>query len=230
MNWPLLSLRAGVATSFGPSGQPSAIDKQPIDAPVFLDLNGFAADEQGDTLHHGGPEKAVHHYASEHYAAWHGELAGLDGVTHLGPGGFGENLSTLGLTETGVAVGDVFSLGQAIIQVSQPRQPCWKLNVRFNVPDMALRVQMSGRTGWYYRVLKPGRVQPDDVLRLTERPHPDWPLSRVMQLLYHDRLNIDDLSGLAQLSGLNPKMRQLAAQRVQRLTVEDWGRRLQGEI
>lgn len=229
-SWSLLSLRVGVATRFGPHGEPSAIDKQPVDTPVYLSLNGFSTDVQGDPKHHGGPEKAVHHYAGDHYAIWQRELAEHDGVTCLSPGGFGENVSTLGLTEAIVAVGDIFSLGRAIVQVSQPRQPCWKLNIRFQVPDMAMRVQMSGRTGWYYRVLEPGLVQPDDVLRLTERLHPDWTLSRIMHVLYHDRLNIEDLTCLSQLSGLNPKMRQLAAQRVQRLTVEDWGRRLQGKV
>ena len=141
---------------FGPRGQPSAIAKQPV-ASQYLDYTGFDSDQQGDPVHHGGPQKAVHHYAFEHYAAWQRELKAIDGVRNLAIGGFGENLSTLGLTEANVAIGDIFTLGDAVIQVSQPRQPCWKLGVRFNLAGMARKVQASGRTGWYYRVLQPGR-------------------------------------------------------------------------
>ncbi|HEY9280442.1 MAG TPA: MOSC domain-containing protein [Eoetvoesiella sp.] len=215
---------------FGPRGELSAIHKMPVTDAAYLDLDGFSVDEQGDTRNHGGAEKAVHHYASEHYAAWQNELRDFSGVTSLGPGGFGENLSTRGLTEDNVAIGDTFILGQAVIQVSQPRQPCWKLNIRFNVRDMAHRVQTLGRTGWYYRVLHPGLVRPNDVLLRTERVNPNWPISRVLYLLYQDRLNIEALTQLASLHALNPKMQSLAARRVKQLSVEDWSSRLQGEI
>src|SRR3546814_3138455 len=75
-----------------------------------------------------------------------------------------------------------FELGTALLEVSQGRQPCWKLNDRFGVPDMVRRVQSSGRTGWYYRVLRPGTARAGDPLRLDSRPHPDWPLRRLNRL------------------------------------------------
>src|SRR3546814_4948632 len=100
------------------------------------------------------------------------------------PGAFGENISTRGLDEDNVCLGDRFELGTALLEVSQGRQPCWKLNDRFGVPDMVRRVQSSGRTGWYYRVLRPGTARAGDPPRLDSRPHPDWPLRRLNRLLF----------------------------------------------
>lgn len=228
MNWPLLSLRVGTPRPFGPKGQPSAIDKQAVAESAYLDFTGFTDDRQGDPSHHGGPEKAVHHYASEHYAVWRRELARYDGLQNMDIGGFGENVSTIGLTEANVAVGDIFTLGHAVIQLTQPRQPCWKLSQRFNVKGMALKVQTSGRTGWYYRVLEPGLIRPGDRFQRQERPRPAWTLDRVLNLLYRDSLDLADLRQLAVLPETTDRMRALAAKRLRDLTVEDWAPRLEG--
>ena len=228
MGWSLLSLRVGAPKPFGPRAEPSAIAKQPV-ASQYLDYKGFDADQQGDPVHHGGPQKAVHHYAFEHYAVWRRELSGLDGVQNLATGGFGENLSTIGLTEANVAIGDTFALGRAVIQVSQPRQPCWKLSVRFNVRGMARKVQTSGRTGWYYRVLQPGQVAATDTLDRIERSNPDWTLQRVLNVLYCDSLNIDELRQLAALPALTQRIRDLAVRRLANAAVEDWAPRLDGQ-
>jgi len=226
MNWSLLSLRVGQVQS-GPRGKPTAIDKQPVAEPQYLGLTGFQLDQQGDTVHHGGPEKAVHHYAADHFDWWRAELAAQP-ARNLQPGAFGENLSTLGLTEDEAALGDVFQLGRAVLQISQPRQPCWKLNVRMNVPDMALRVQMSGRTGWYYRVLEPGWVAPGDALARVQRPHAHWTLACTLRVLYRDGLNMEALAQLAELPVLAPRMRALAQRRLASCAIEDWDSRLQG--
>lgn len=226
LDWPLLSLRVGSAV-LGSRNQLTAIDKQAVSGTQYLEENRFRKDQQGDTVHHGGPEKAVHHYATDHYAAWQLELADLP-VRNLEEGGFGENLCTFGLTEEHIAIGDIFELGDAVIQVSQPRQPCWKLSERFNVPDMALRVQTSGRTGWYYRVLQAGWVQPDDPLRRITRPQPLWTVARVIRALYQDRLEAEELAALAELAELSPRLRDLAGKRLSSMSVEDWTRRLQG--
>ncbi|MBK5933956.1 MOSC domain-containing protein [Rhodovulum imhoffii] len=143
---PIVLLTGSIAPLPGGDAH-SGIDKTPVTRPLALGLEGFEGDEQADRRVHGGVEKAVHHYPFEHYATWRKELGDLAPLTP--PGAFGENLSSTGLTETTVAVGDIFRLGGALLQVSQGRQPCWKLNLRFDVPDMAQRVQKSGRTGWY---------------------------------------------------------------------------------
>ncbi|UXU76239.1 MULTISPECIES: MOSC domain-containing protein [unclassified Paracoccus (in: a-proteobacteria)] len=144
------------------------------------------------------------------------------------PGAFGENISATGLTETDVAVGDIFRLGRALVQVSQGRQPCWKLSRRFGVPDMARRVQDSGRTGWYYRVLEPGPVAPCDRLILVDRIAPDWTLHRLWHALYVERLNRDELSAIAALDILSEGWRRYAVRRLESGRVEDWAPRLEG--
>ncbi len=221
----LRELRIGCARAFGPNGEPSAIDKQAVATPLWLGPSGLAGDEQGDPRHHGGPEKALHHYPAEHYAAWLLELP-QPAPSCQQPGAFGENVSTLGLTEASVCVGDVFRIGGATVQVSQARQPCWKLNLRFGQIDMAARVQRSGRTGWYYRVLKSGTVAPGDIFTLIERRCPDWPLARVLHFFYVEPLEHAALEAIAELSELSPSWRKLAAHRLASNQVESWLGRL----
>ena len=223
---PLLSLRIGTVAPLGVRAAPSGIAKHAVDRPLVLSQTGFAGDGQGDPIRHGGPEKAVHHYPFDHYAAWSRDLGPHPLLA--GPGAFGENLSTEGLTEDTVAVGDVFRLGTALIEVSQGRQPCWKLNERFSRPEMARQVQGTGRTGWYYRVLEPGRVSPDDRLALQERRAPEWTLTRIWRTFYIDPLNREELAGIAALHRLAEGWRSHARRRLERNEVEDWTRRLAG--
>ncbi|KGJ03695.1 MOSC domain-containing protein YiiM [Paracoccus halophilus] len=243
---PAITLLTGRAAPLPGSDQKSGIDKQPVTQPLHLGPEGLDGDEQADRRVHGGPEKAVHHYPFDHYPAWRAELASQDPVPTGGtpaieqpgmketaalldaPGAFGENLSTLGMTEKTVAVGDVFRLGGALIQVSQGRQPCWKLSHRFGVPDIARRVQDSGRTGWYYRVLQPGRVAPGDRLELIDRLAPDWTLHRLWRALYVDRMNLTELQGIAGLDLLAEGWRRHARRRLESGRVEDWSKRLEG--
>lgn len=218
-------VRIGVVQAYGPNGEPSAIDKQLASGPVRLSEYGFSGDQQGDRRHHGGLDKAVHHYAAEHYAGWQRALPQLP-AERFAPGGFGENISTVGLTEQTVCVGDVFRLGSALVQVTQARQPCWKLNLRFGDASMARQVQASGHTGWYYRVLQAGEVAAGDALALLERPYPDWPLARLLHHLYLDPLNREALAAMAAIAVLPPSWRQLAEKRLASAQVEDWSRRL----
>ncbi|MGE7154888.1 MOSC domain-containing protein [Methylorubrum rhodesianum] len=203
----------------------SAIAKTAVRGPVAVGPLGLAGDAQADRRVHGGPEKAVHHYALDHAAAWRADLPGLPDLLER-PGAFGENFSTVGLTERDVCVGDLWRAGSALLQVSQARQPCFKLNLRFAVPDMARRVQASGRTGWYYRVIEEGIVSAGDALELVGRPHPDWPMSRLLHHLYVDRLDAAALREIAGLAFLTPSWRTLAARRLASGAVEDWRRRL----
>lgn len=223
---PLISLSIGGVAPLGARAAPSGIAKSAVHAPLALSRTGLAGDRQGDPVRHGGPEKAVHHYPFDHYARWASDLGPhplLDG-----PGAFGENLSTSGLTEETVAVGDVFRLGTALVEVSQGRQPCWKLNERFGRTDMARLVQSTGRTGWYYRVLEPGIVAPDDSLTLQERRAPDWTLARIWRTFYIDPLNRAELAGIAALDRLAEGWRNHAVRRIESNRVEDWTRRLTG--
>src|SRR5690606_8606076 len=101
----------------------------------------------------------------------------------LRPGAFGENFTVKGLTEAAICVGDRWRVGgQAVVEVSQPRQPCWKLARRWGIKTLALHVQKTGRTGWYFRTLVEGMVAPDMYLQLIERPHPAWTVERANQI------------------------------------------------
>lgn len=193
-------VRAGKPQPFGPQGQPSAIDKTSVAGPVLSTATGLADDAQGDTRRHGGPDKAVHAYPAAHYALWAAEMP--QRAARFRPGAAGENLVVDDVREPDICLGDRWRIGGALLEVSQARQPCWKLNLRFDVPDMALRVQQSGRTGWYFRVLEEGPVAAGDTAAQTARPNPDWPLERVSRLLYRDTLDLDALAELAALPGL----------------------------
>ena len=228
MNAAIAALFTGPVRPLGDPPVPSGIVKQPRAGPVRLSVRGFEGDAQGDTVYHGGPEKAVHHYAADHYAAWRARWP--DSPVPLAPGAFGENVAAYGMTEADVCIGDVYRAGSALLQVSQGRQPCWKLNRRFARPDAAPAMQRSGATGWYYRVLEEGVIAPGDDLVLLERPCPDWPLDRLIRALFPADPAApglpDEWRVAAALDPLAPNWRAAFARRVDTGRIEDWSRRL----
>jgi len=137
--------------------------KEPAAGPVYLDTLGFQGDGSADPVHHGGPDKAVCAYSTDYFAFWE-KVTGR----RVAFGAFGENLSLSGIGETGVHIGDVFQAGTARLEISQPRQPCHKLNKVFDFQEMACRVQRTGFSGWYFRVLEPGWVAAGDMLKRLE--------------------------------------------------------------
>lgn len=224
----LIGLLIGNVAPLGARSVPSGIVKQSVHAPIFLAERGFHGDAQGDIQRHGGPEKAVHHYPFDQYQSWATELGHQQLLTR--PGAFGENISTYGLVETDVAVGDVFKLGSAVIQVSQGRQPCWKLNERFSNKAMAREVQRTGRTGWYFRVLQEGIVAPQDSLVLEDRVSPEWSIHRIWRTFYIDTMNRSELGAIAALPTLAQGWRDHAARRLLSGQVEEWSARLEGSF
>ena len=143
----------------------TSIFKQAVAGPVALAPLNFAGDEQADLSVHGGPDKAVYAYDAAHYAHWRGQLPAW---ADWAPGLFGENLTTEGLLEADVRVGDLFGVGGARLRAVQPRQPCYKLNARFDDAGMVRRFALAGRPGIYFRVEAPGPVQAGDALTLLE--------------------------------------------------------------
>ncbi|MED1862607.1 MOSC domain-containing protein [Fictibacillus nanhaiensis] len=146
----------------------TAYNKTPQQQPVFLHKTHFEGDGVGDTKHHGGTDKAVCVYPSEHYEKWTTEL---NLKAPLSVPAFGENLTVKGLLEDDVCIGDVFSVGEAIVQITQPRQPCQTLASILCRPDMIKKVVDTGRTGYYLRVIKEGLVAAGDEMVLIEK-HP----------------------------------------------------------
>ncbi|MDO5611608.1 MAG: MOSC domain-containing protein [Paracoccus sp. (in: a-proteobacteria)] len=209
------------------AGRPaSGIAKAAVAGPLHLGPTGFAGDEQADLRMHGGPEKAVHHYAADHYPLWQAELGPNPRFV---AGGFGENISTIGLTEDDLCIGDVLAMGRARVQISQGRQPCWKLTAHTGIADMARRVQASLRTGWYYRVLEPGEVAPGDILRLIDRPHDGFTLRRVTGARLGHATDRAEAARLAALDHLAPGWRAAFQRKAERPDeIEDDRPRLDG--
>lgn len=146
--------------------------KAVVEGPVNVGRTNLVGDGQADLKNHGGPDKAICVYPRDHSEYWQADL-GLQ----LPHGAFGENFTTLGLTESEVCIGDIFTCGTAMVQVSQPRQPCWKLARRWQIKDLAARVEKTGRTGWYFRVLSEGTVQAPADVALIQRPYPQWTIA-----------------------------------------------------
>ena len=181
MRYTIDALLTGKARRFGAKGEPSAIDKRAVEGRRAVGALGIAGDEQADLSVHGGPDKAIHHYPRDHYGWW-AETIG-DHALLQDAGAFGENISTSGLTESAACIGDRYRLGSALVEISQGRQPCWKLGHRFGIATLPATVVTSRRGGWYYRVIEDGAVGAGDALELIERPLPDWSVEHVFHLL-----------------------------------------------
>jgi MOSC domain-containing protein YiiM len=169
---------------------------------------GLAGDRQADRRVHGGPDKAVYCYPVEHYASW--RTVAPQHAALLVPGGFGENLTTEGLDEDNVAIGDIFRVGRATAQVTQPRQPCFKLALRFEDPQMVKAMVRSGFSGWYLRVLDAGQIRAGTPITLIDRPNPAWSITRVNHLINKRDGTPEELAELADLRGLAHHWRKAA--------------------
>jgi MOSC domain-containing protein YiiM len=170
--------------------QHTAYLKEPVAGPASVATLGIEGDEQYDQGH-GGPDRALLAYPETHYEPWRREL----GISDMGPGGFGENLTVTGFDEHTVCVGDVFEAGATRVQVSQPRGPCANISRRWGRPDLLQRVIDTRRFGWYLRVLETGTLAEGDAYRLVERPFPEWPVVRAF-VVRHERAQRRDESAL----------------------------------
>ncbi|WP_226633098.1 MOSC domain-containing protein [Novosphingobium profundi] len=210
----ILSVNCGSVTRFRGPDEHSAIAKRAVEGPVKVGWLGLEGDRQADLSVHGGPEKAIHHYPHDHYAYWREVLGGHPLLE--GEGAFGENISTRGLREDEVCIGDRFRMGSALVEVAQGRQPCWKLDHRFDGAKVMAGVVATRRSGWYYRVLEEGEVAAGDALELVARPYPAWSVARVFGLLIAgDHKN--DPAGLEALGEVTPLAEAWAKRRAKLL-------------
>ncbi len=180
----------------------TGISKQPVSGALRLTRTGFEGDGVGDQKHHGGEDKAVCVYSQEHYPYWERVL----GIS-LPAAAFGENLTISGLREEAIAVGDIFSLGSALVQVSQPRQPCRTLAARYGRDDLVKLVIDSGFTGFYFRVLREGVVQPGDRLVLAEKDRHGITVSFANRIYHHDRGNCTAIERVLAVPALSASWR-----------------------
>jgi MOSC domain-containing protein YiiM len=200
------ALLVGKPSPFRADGETSTIGARlAMDHQVRLTFLGFEGDQVADPAVHGGPDKAVHFYPAEHYAPWRADIAraGLDPHPLLEQvGGFGENISAMGMTEDLVAIGDRFRMGSALVEISQGRQPCWKIDHHFGLKGMTAGVIKTGRSGYYFRVIEEGEVAPSDAIEQVERMTHGWTVERTFHVL---------IAGLHRLEGMDLALKELAA-------------------
>lgn len=182
----------------------TSIFKEPVTGPVQVRKLNLDGDEQSDLSVHGGADKAVYAYPSEHYAYWRGELPGTD----LRWGAFGENLTTEGLDETSIAIGDRLIIGSAEFVVTQPRLPCFKLGIKFGSPGMVKRFQHSGRSGFYLRVLREGAISTGDSIEVQRTAEPSVTVRNIVRLYTADESEQEILRRASELSALPESWRE----------------------
>jgi MOSC domain-containing protein YiiM len=187
----------------------SGIFKKPVSQPIYLDYLGFESDGVGDKRIHGGKNMAVCVYCFEHFSYWEGKLQ-----RKILPGSFGENLTVSGMSEVIINIGDIFKIGAAELEVSQPRQPCHKLNKIFNDQSMACNIKKNGFTGFYLRVLKPGLIQPGtSIKRIYEG---QFSIEKANALMRKNGAKIQDMKKLITLPSLSDSWREMIQKRIEK--------------
>lgn len=188
----------------------TGIFKEPVEGRVRLRELNLDGDGQADLSVHGGVHQAVYVYPFEHYDYWQEKLGRKD----LTFGQFGENFTTLGMLEEQIHIGDIFRIGSAMVQVTQPRVPCYKLALKMQMPQFPKLFMASGRTGFYLRVLQPGEVGAGDVIqRLDIDPDP-MSVQEVFRLAFIEPNNRTALQKAADLRGLSPGWQSMFEERL----------------
>ncbi|WP_318512894.1 MOSC domain-containing protein [Photobacterium leiognathi] len=216
-------LRLGKVKSLYDSN--TAIDKHTVDT-CDLSVLGLAGDEQAESFH-GGEDRAVLQYDFDHYADLAEQFP--ESTAYFVKGGFGENFVATGMNEHNMCIGDIVKVGSVVLQVTQPRQPCFKLNSRFSEPTLSRYVQDNFKTGWFYRVLQTGTMNAGDTIEVTERLHPEWTVAKVQHYLYVDTENKTAMQQLVDLDVLAKETKGVFERRLQNNVVENWTGRLIGK-
>jgi MOSC domain-containing protein YiiM len=193
----------------------TGIFKSPVAGRVHLRSLNFDGDRQADLSVHGGPDKAVYAYPAEHYAYWRNEFPG----TTMPWGMFGENLTTEGLNEDAAQIGDRFRVGSAELAVTQPRLPCFKLGLRFGRTDMVKRFLVSGRTGFYFKVVAEGDVAGDDPIVLLEQAAVFSPVSAITRLYGRDKHDVEGMRRVVGIAALPNDWRDYFKEQITRASV-----------
>ena len=185
----------------------TAIYKTSVSDPVFLSKFNLAGDKQADLNVHGGLDKAVNVYPIEHYHYWN-QRAGILFQKRLNlptpfNGAFGENFTVSGMSEDTVCIGDIFKIGNSIVQVSQPRQPCWKLARKLDKAKLPHWMQQNGKTGWYFRVLQEGEIEAGLGIERIDRVCEKWTLTRANQLMHSPKKSLSEIEDIILCSALS---------------------------
>jgi len=203
--YEIASINVGVPTTIVVDGKEltTGIFKQPINKSVFLSYLNFEGDGQADLVHHGGKDKAVCVYPYEHYIYWEEKLG-----VKLTAGAFGENLTVNGLNEESARIGDIYQLGEAVVQITQPREPCYKIAKKHGIKEFPLLIQQTGYSGFYMRVLQEGEVSIHDKLKLIA-PHPlRVTISLANRIMFKDKNNRREIEKILSVQELSENWRK----------------------
>jgi MOSC domain-containing protein YiiM len=211
MKYQVLQLFTGKIQPFIRPNFQSAIVKDEVTEPIAITHAAFGDDEVANKKHHGGPQRVIHQYAAEHYTFWSERFP--ESAEHFIPSSYGENLSTLGMTEENVHIGDIYRLGSALVQVSEPRRPCGTLNLRYRENSYLKELEKTNKFGWMYRVLEEGKVQKGDHIELVERVLEELPVSRVIRAIFDTETDQSLLSILENCSELSRTWRDYSQQK-----------------
>ncbi|MBJ6720671.1 MULTISPECIES: MOSC domain-containing protein [Bacillus] len=209
--YQLLSLNIGLPKEviYGGKVIHTGINKKQVREPVYLSFVKFNGDGQADLVHHGGVDKAVCVYTGDHYPYWEKELN-----QDLVYGAFGENITVSGMREEDVCIGDTFELGEAIVQVTQPRQPCFKLAKKYNIPKLPLYFQETGYTGFYFRVLKEGWVSSVDTLKKLQSDPKGVSVAFANRIMHKEKQNIEGVKRILEVNALSCSWRKSFEKRI----------------
>lgn len=194
-------LFSGKIRTFEPSGERTGIYKSAVAAAKVGKL-GLEGDQQADKRYHGGLEKALHQFSRRAYETITTEFPSLHSAAL--PGSFGENLSSDSLNDTNVFIGDIYRIKNVVLQVSEPRKPCWKINRKFDTEQLSVFVEQQRITGWYYRVLEEGELHVGDEMRLEERFNEDASIAKFTRVMTQHRPAMEDINDLLACDGLSP--------------------------
>lgn len=207
-------LYRGKAQILQPSGEYTGIYKQPVSCVEVGEL-GIKGDVQVDKRYHGGSDKALHQYSLLSYRRIIAAYAELEGVAV--PGSIGENVTIAEMAELTVCIGDQYRFGNVLLQVSEPRRPCWKINAIFKQSDLTEFIAREGITGWYYRVLEAGEVSLGDTAELVERPNPNVSIEHFNSVFNRAESSRSDLAALIECVGLAAYLRERLEKRREEL-------------
>ncbi len=210
----------GKVRGFGVNGEVSGYVKQATSGAVSLDWEGLSGDAQADKKHHGGADKALFHYCNDHYRAWREMRPELSAYFDR-VGAFGENISSSVLNEDNVLIGDKYKIGSAIVEVTQGRQPCWKLGHFFNDSTMVKSVVNTAKGGWYYRVIERGVIEQGNKIELVERSNLRVSVKQAFDVLVARKKNREVLTQLVKLPALSESWKLRANKLYARLHNDD---------